>query len=636
MTATIIIPVFNCWEYTKKCLDSILPTKHDIIVIDNGSTDETPDRLKRYKKHNGVRVLTNDTNLGFAKAVNRGIKLCSTDVILLNNDTEVPEGWINVLQSKYYSLDQCGVLGVRQINSNGQIIHAGAYKLPLSKFGFSNAPGEDDMNQFADDYECELVNFACVYISREVIDKVGLLDENIFAYAEDDDYCIRVHNAGYKVYNTSVISILHHHNITAQQIDVNKTHTESLVYLEKKYPTVAKTTTVGFHSTVGANQFMGYSKSCAAMIRAILELKPDFDLNYSFLYGSRIYEPMCRDMMVADIQRNAPDASNCDVQILYGHGDMVNKNSGKYRIGFTMLEVDGYPKSWVEQLNKLDEVWTPTEYSKLAMQNSGVTKPITVIPLGVDPYRYNPNIKPLTLPLGEDHIKILALLDGDTRRNTDILISAYCEAFTQSDKVLLVIKASNQHIARNILEQLGKIKTNPNHAPMTVLLDNHDNMLMLPDYLISSLYRSCDAFVSATSGEGWGMMGCEALSCGLPVIITSYKGASEALRDTNNNLLPGVIGVNYTIVPAVSQHCAYYKGFKWAKPDKQDLINKFQYLVQNIQSEKEKALQGSEYMLKYKTWTHTAQKIIGVINGKNKQYEIISQSCRTTSVSRRL
>lgn len=102
---SIVIPVFNKWNFTKACLNDLLqlPEDHKIIIVDNGSSDETAEELKKYSR---VTVITNDTNLGFAKACNIGWTAApGNNIMFLNNDIRVKEnhtGWtqniINALE----------------------------------------------------------------------------------------------------------------------------------------------------------------------------------------------------------------------------------------------------------------------------------------------------------------------------------------------------------------------------------------------------------------------------------------------------------------------------------------------------------------------------------------------------------
>src|SRR5579884_936385 len=96
--ATVVIPVWNAWELTRACLDSLRPTlrpRDQVVVVDNGSRDGTAAGLRRYP---WLEVITNAENRGFAPACNQGAAAARHDVVIfLNNDTVVPPRWLDGL-----------------------------------------------------------------------------------------------------------------------------------------------------------------------------------------------------------------------------------------------------------------------------------------------------------------------------------------------------------------------------------------------------------------------------------------------------------------------------------------------------------------------------------------------------------
>jgi len=176
----IIIPVFNNWKYTKKCIDSVIKNTKDynLIVIDNGSSDDTATELKKLD----VKVITNKANLGFVKAINQGLLNTKNDVVLLNNDTEVSKRWLEKI--KKTKGDLIGVKSSVEMQNN----------LPF-------------------------ISFFCVFIKRKVVDDVGYLDENIEVGLGDDlDYCIRALKAGYTL-NKADVLVQHNHRTTISKVD---------------------------------------------------------------------------------------------------------------------------------------------------------------------------------------------------------------------------------------------------------------------------------------------------------------------------------------------------------------------------------------------------------------------------------
>ena len=96
--ATVVVPVWNAWEQTQACLESLRPTlgvQDQVIVVDNGSTDATSSRLKLFS---WADIETNDTNLGIAQAYNRGARLARHPLLVfLHNDTLLTGHWLDEL-----------------------------------------------------------------------------------------------------------------------------------------------------------------------------------------------------------------------------------------------------------------------------------------------------------------------------------------------------------------------------------------------------------------------------------------------------------------------------------------------------------------------------------------------------------
>ena len=116
-TVTIIFPTHNGWEDTKDCLASIRnlnypKEKLEVIVVDNASTDGTPEKI--HKNFPGVTLATQQTNLGFAKAINLGVKRTSSELILItNNDVVFEKSCLNELVKALTSDPKIGAVGGR-------------------------------------------------------------------------------------------------------------------------------------------------------------------------------------------------------------------------------------------------------------------------------------------------------------------------------------------------------------------------------------------------------------------------------------------------------------------------------------------------------------------------------------------
>ena len=205
----IVIVTYNNLDYTKLCIRSILDKtaypNYEIIVVDNDSTDGTKDYLKSIEGNN-IKVVLNDENLGFAKANNIGIRLSEGEyVILLNNDTIVTRGWIMGLLRHFKG--SVGMVGpvTNSIGNEAKI------NVEYDNLNEMDAFAEYYTNKhFGDEFEIDVLAMFCVAVKREVINRVGLLDERYkVGMFEDDDYAIAVKRAGYKIICAEDVFIHH-------------------------------------------------------------------------------------------------------------------------------------------------------------------------------------------------------------------------------------------------------------------------------------------------------------------------------------------------------------------------------------------------------------------------------------------
>lgn len=195
--STIIIPNYNGIKYIEKCLESLEGEPAHILVVDNGSTDGSPELVT--EKFPQAQLLRLERNYGFCGAVNRGIeKSKTTYVILLNNDTEVKKGFVRALEEALQKDRRVFSGSAQMLNLYQQelIDDAGDYYCAL---GWAFALGKDCPKQ---DYQVARHIFAscggAAIYRKEILDAIGFLDENHFAYLEDIDLGYRARIHGYR------------------------------------------------------------------------------------------------------------------------------------------------------------------------------------------------------------------------------------------------------------------------------------------------------------------------------------------------------------------------------------------------------------------------------------------------------
>ncbi len=202
--ASIIILAHNQLEHTRLCLDSIrahTPLPHELILVDNGSTDGTPEYFRSLAARQGnVVVITNPRNLGFAAGNNQGLAVARGDcVVLLNNDTVVTEGWLEKMLAALQRHPDIGVVGpMSNYVAGPQLVSEAAYSNLDGIAASSPRNGRAPMPVKSQDIG-RVVGF-CLLARRSVIERIGGLDEQFGSgNFEDDDFCLRAGFAGFRI-----------------------------------------------------------------------------------------------------------------------------------------------------------------------------------------------------------------------------------------------------------------------------------------------------------------------------------------------------------------------------------------------------------------------------------------------------
>ncbi|WP_456325889.1 glycosyltransferase, partial [Desulfonauticus submarinus] len=199
---SIVIVTYNSLNDIKPCLHSILTNTrlpYEVIIIDNASKDGTVDYLKSIKAEN-IRIILNEQNLGFARAVNQGINIAKGDyIVLLNPDTIVTPHWAERMMAHFKK--DVGAVGPVSNYVAGQQnlkIHVEINSLP-KKININQVAEKLARKNNGKSLETKLLIGFCLMTKKEVLNKVGLLDEDFFLGSEDLEFCWRLRQKGYKL-----------------------------------------------------------------------------------------------------------------------------------------------------------------------------------------------------------------------------------------------------------------------------------------------------------------------------------------------------------------------------------------------------------------------------------------------------
>lgn len=219
---SIIIVSFNTKDFLYRCLES-LDFNDEIIIVDNDSTDDSVQTINSFKFKN-LKIIVNKNNLGFAKAVNQGLKQAKGDyLLLLNSDIIVKPDSINKLIEFTEKHSEAGVVSGKLLNPDNSF-QGSCFYLPtllkvMKEFWLK---GPSVLSKYVplgkNPVEVEAVAGAVFLIPRKVLQKVGFFDERYFMYFEDLDYCRRVQRNGFRVYYLPEAEFIHAHGASGKKI----------------------------------------------------------------------------------------------------------------------------------------------------------------------------------------------------------------------------------------------------------------------------------------------------------------------------------------------------------------------------------------------------------------------------------
>jgi glycosyltransferase involved in cell wall biosynthesis/GT2 family glycosyltransferase/cytochrome c-type biogenesis protein CcmH/NrfG len=234
-------------------------------------------------------------------------------------------------------------------------------------------------------------------------------------------------------------------------------------------------------------------------------------------------------------------------------------------IGRTMFETDGLPADWRDQCNAMDEIWVPSEHNLQTFANAGVDPAkLHRVPETFDAGLFEPTVAPLAVEDLHGFV-FLSVFSWIDRKAWDALLRAWVEEFDAHDDVTLLLKTDaalatpgtdcRREVDAFVRNQLGR---KPSKIARIVVIDSRLEVADIP-----RLYRTADAFVLASRGEGWGRPYMEAMAMGLPTIATRWSGNLEFMNDDNSYL------VGYKLVDTPPD--SWLRGQRWAEPSISDL-----------------------------------------------------------------
>jgi N-acetylglucosaminyl-diphospho-decaprenol L-rhamnosyltransferase len=242
--ATIIVS-WNTVALLRDCLRALpaaaAGVEHEVVVVDNGSTDGSPAMVTR--EFPSVRLICNADNVGFARANNQAIRATQSEyVLLLNSDTVARPDALAGLARFMDQRPRTGAAGPCLLRPDGSPQPYAFGSDPSLRYLTARAAKRLLFRRYLHDWttnavqEVDWVSGACMIVRRAAIEQVGLLDEQMFMYFEDNEWCLRLRRADWQVYYNPQVAIIHLGGKSARRNPAaQRAYGDSLRYFYRKH-----------------------------------------------------------------------------------------------------------------------------------------------------------------------------------------------------------------------------------------------------------------------------------------------------------------------------------------------------------------------------------------------------------------
>jgi GT2 family glycosyltransferase len=565
--AALIVLAWNQWPLTKRCLDSLLETDldgADIIVVDNGSIDETPAGIADYAER--VRYVRLTENLGFVRGMNAGIAAASADddVVLLNNDLKFTQrDWLNRLRDAAYAEPEFGIVGCRLLgpDDDPRVYHAGGFIEADELSGHQTESGvvERDIAQFTDLRRVQGIAFALAYIRRDCLDRIGALDTTFHSYFEDTDYCLRAADAGIATVVAGGVTLQHDQHGSTQ---------DDGGFRQRLWAASRASFAARWHERLRENYrgtvlWQGatrYPHAYAQLARTLLRRLDARGLRMAYApVASELANPEDHRLDLAGRRRwsKTPDAG-----LICAPPHQFAKAQGRYRVGLGFGEWDQVPARWAEAANSLDLLLVPDVFQAEAFRAAGVRTRIEPVPIGVDRDYCNPRVP--APRNARAHFVFVALAEDLARDAPDLIVSTFLRTFRVDEPAELLLYVRPGMGDEAIAESIALARS-ANGERIRVIAN-----WTFPDYQRAQLLAAGDAYVSARRGGGWDPLAGEALACAKPLIACAFGSQRDMVSE---------FGFPVAVRRLVEDPA--HPGCRWAEPDADSLAARMREVFEN-------------------------------------------------------
>lgn len=526
---TVVIPTYGAPDTLLATVESVRattdPRRVRIVVVDDGSPEEHRRRLEAELE--GSELVLCEENRGFAATANEGMRRATEgDVVLMNNDVIAHDDWLELLGFAAYGDDRIGIVGPKLLYEDGTIQSAGTCRNLDAPEWFDHRyrfrPADYGPAQVTS--PAIAMTGACLYVRREVIDRVGLLDEGYRMAFEDVDWCLRVWQAGMRVYYYP--------------------HAE-LTHLESK----TRGTAQGERELHSQRRFW---ERWGAFFDGRDVRAPDGKLRIVYVTEDTGVGGGHRDVF-EHLNNLAARGHHCELYSLDGPPDW-------FPLEVPVRTFEDYDEL-VEALAEQDAIKVATWWNTASpVWHASVLRGIPVYFVQDIETSYYPDaidVRNAVLASYREEFRFVTISDWNRERLAELGARAHILApgidlgnfrplnGARRDDVVLALGRSNP--LKNLPLTVAAWKSLPKPRPELWLFGIEPELGELhgaryieapSDEQVNELYNAATAFVQTSTHEGFCLPPLEAMASGTPVVCTDAHGNRDFCRDGENCLIP--------------------------------------------------------------------------------------------------
>lgn len=654
-SVSIVIPVYNKIAFTRQCLDRL--DRHaaggptfEVIVVDNASIDGT----QSFFEHPPalafpLRYIRNAVNEGFSRANNIGARQSSAKYLLfLNNDTLVTAGWLEAMVRVADADSSVGIVGIKQlfpytnrIHHTGIIIAADGRPQHIYPHADGSLPHVNRQREY------QAVTGSCLLVPRDLFDAAGQFDEGYRNGYEDVDLCLAVRRLGRSVVCCTNGLIYHYGQITETRTaddDQNAARLASRwrdvlrsdehTYYRMDRADIERSPAPRPRATSGNRHLIYFaddlsSGSALSWVTAELVAALDRQGAEVAIRQGPLATSLAPDRRRVLTRLMRPSAPVGGVQIRWSHYwpqhlglDLNGRlNLELFVINYLFARPHAQPwDSWLQCLRQ-------NRYLKLPLSdfNRDVLTQIGVPAGDCSVFRpgYSPEIAQVAAPRRRGAgLRFLTVTNSHDleRYGTRLLLDAYWSAFSRRDDVTLVVKDYGTGSGDTTLRTLFRDRAGSAAIEYVTEFTSKEKLI--------ELYRSCDAFVSAHRGEGYGMKILDALACGLPVITPLFGGPTDFC--TTENCFP----VDFSLVPVGdcldTRSLPITNGPTWAEPSVSSLAAAFRRVAGSPGEARRIGARARADVIDRLTWDAAARGLLDFVHERSAVTDAVPSAAAPT------